>query len=149
MTEVWFYHLERSAVEQVLPDLLDKTLARGWKALVRAPDRGRLEALGEALWTWRDDSFLAHALEGEPFVERAPIALAVSQENPNGAQALFLIDDAEPGDLSAFARCLVVFDGQDAARLAQARARWSEFKAKDVPLAYWKQSATRGWERQG
>ena len=36
--EVWFYHLERSGVDQVLPELLDKTLAKGWKALVRAAE---------------------------------------------------------------------------------------------------------------
>jgi DNA polymerase-3 subunit chi len=147
--EVWFYHLERSSVEQVLPDLLDKTLARGWKALVRAPDRSRLEALGEALWTWRDDAFLAHGLEDEPFVERAPIALVTGHANPNGAEALFLLDGAAPGDLAGFARCLVVFDGQDENRLTEARARWSELKAQGLPLTYWKQSPTRGWERQG
>ncbi|MDB5454933.1 MAG: polymerase chi subunit HolC, partial [Caulobacter sp.] len=36
--DVWFYHLERSALEQVLPELLEKTLGRGWRALVRGPD---------------------------------------------------------------------------------------------------------------
>ena len=34
--EVWFYHLERTALEQALPDLLEKTLAKGWRAVVRA-----------------------------------------------------------------------------------------------------------------
>ena len=33
--EVWFYHLERTSLDQALPELLEKTLARGWKALVR------------------------------------------------------------------------------------------------------------------
>ena len=35
MTEVWFYHLERTGLEQALPELLEKTLQRGWKAVVR------------------------------------------------------------------------------------------------------------------
>ena len=34
--EVWFYHLERTGLEQALPELLNKTLARGWRALVRS-----------------------------------------------------------------------------------------------------------------
>ena len=33
--EVWFYHLERTGLDQALPELLQKTLARGWRALVR------------------------------------------------------------------------------------------------------------------
>ena len=30
--EVWFYHLERTALDQALPELLEKTLAKGWRA---------------------------------------------------------------------------------------------------------------------
>ena len=61
MTEVWFYHLERTGLEQALPELLEKTLQRGWKALVRAPEAERLEHLDSWLWTYRDESFLPHA----------------------------------------------------------------------------------------
>ena len=30
--DVWFYHLERTTLDQALPELLEKTLARGWRA---------------------------------------------------------------------------------------------------------------------
>ena len=40
MTEVLFYHLERARLEGVLPGLLEKSLERGWKAVVRAGSRG-------------------------------------------------------------------------------------------------------------
>ena len=33
--EVWFYHLERTGLDQALPELLEKTLQTGWKANVR------------------------------------------------------------------------------------------------------------------
>ena len=39
MTEILFYHLERAALESVLPGLLEKSLERGWKAVVRAGAR--------------------------------------------------------------------------------------------------------------
>ena len=60
MAEIWFYHLEQSALEAALPPLLEKCLARGWRALVRGGQPERLEALDDLLWTWRDDSFLPH-----------------------------------------------------------------------------------------
>ncbi|WP_395651934.1 DNA polymerase III subunit chi, partial [Brevundimonas sp.] len=41
--EFWFYHLERSSLDQVLPELLDRTLKRGWRALVKVADAHRLE----------------------------------------------------------------------------------------------------------
>ncbi len=35
-TEVLFYHLEQQALEKVLPSLVEKTLERGWRAVVQA-----------------------------------------------------------------------------------------------------------------
>ncbi|HEY3951506.1 DNA polymerase III subunit chi [Phenylobacterium sp.] len=145
--EVWFYHLERTGLEQALPELLEKTLQRGWKALVRAREGPRLSHIDAALWTWRDDSFLPHGLEDEPQAARQPILLTTGFDNPNAAEALFLVDGAEPGDLDGYARCLVLFDGGDEAQLAVARAQWSALKAAGAALSYWKQQA-RGWEKQ-
>ncbi|MFT4252489.1 MAG: DNA polymerase III subunit chi, partial [Caulobacter sp.] len=80
--EIWFYHLERSSAEQVLPELLEKTLGRGWKALVRGGDPMRLNALDAHLWTFRDDSFLPHGLAEEPLAERQPVLLSTGLDNP-------------------------------------------------------------------
>ena len=45
MTEVLFYHLQRAPLERVLPELLERSLARGWRAVVRAGYPARVEAL--------------------------------------------------------------------------------------------------------
>jgi DNA polymerase-3 subunit chi len=146
-TEVWFYHLERTGLEQALPELLEKTLQRGWKALVRVREAERLQHLDGWLWSYRDESFLPHAPDDEPGAARQPILLTTGFENANGADALFLVDGAEPGELSGYARCVVLFDGADQAQLAVARAQWSAVKATGVQASYWKQQA-RGWEKQ-
>jgi len=146
-TEVWFYHLERTGLEQALPELLEKTLQRGWRALVRVREAARLQHLDGWLWTYRDESFLPHAPDDEPNAARQPILLTTGFENANGADALFLVDGAEPGDLGGYARCVVLFDGGDEAQLAVARAQWSAVKASGAAVSYWKQQA-RGWEKQ-
>jgi DNA polymerase-3 subunit chi len=145
--EVWFYHLERTGLDQALPELLEKTLARGWKALVRTPEPERVEHLDGWLWSYRDESFLPHAPAAEPTAERQPVLLTTGFENPNAADALFLVDGAEPGDLSGFARCVVLFDGADAGQLGAARALWTRIKADGFAVSYWKQQG-RGWEKQ-
>ena len=145
--EVWFYHLERSGLDQVLPELLEKTLQRGWRALVRSPEPERIEHLDGWLWTYRDDSFLPHALTEDLEAERQPILLTTTGGNPNRADALFLIDGAEAGALDDFQRCILLFDGQDEAALANARKRWKDVKAAGSPASYWRQ-ADRGWEKQ-
>jgi DNA polymerase-3 subunit chi len=146
--EVWFYHLERTGLDQALPELLEKTLARGWKAVVRAREPERVEHLDGWLWSYRDDSFLPHAPDGEPGAARQPILLTTGFDNPNAAEALFLIDGAEPGELSGYARCVVVFDGADEAQVVTARTLWKTVRKSGFPATYWKQKE-RGWEKEG
>ena len=146
--EVWFYHLERAALEQVLTELLEKTLSRGWRALVRCGSSDRLEHLDSWLWAYREDSFLPHGPDHESTASRQPILLTTGPDNLNNAQALFLVDDVEAGDLAPYERCILIFDGRDEAALAGARKRWVGFKAAGYQVAYWRQGESRGWERQ-
>lgn len=145
--EVWFYHLERTGLDQALPELLEKTLARGWRAVVRATSAERVEHLDGWLWAYRDESFLPHAPDGEPGANRQPILLTTGFDNPNAADALFLVDGAEPGELKGYVRCVVLFDGGDEEALALARRQWSAIKGAGFPVSYWKQQG-RGWEKQ-
>ena len=145
--EVWFYHLERTGLDQALPELLEKTLQRGWKAIVRSPVAERVEHLDDWLWSYRDESFLPHAPADEPGAARQPILLTTGADNPNAADALFLVDGAEPGDLSGYQRCIVMFDGADEGQVQNARSQFRAARAKGLPVSYWKQQA-RGWEKQ-
>lgn len=145
--EVWFYHLERSAAEPVLAELLDKTLQRGWRAVVRTGDRGRLPALSDALWRWRPDSFLGHAADDDPHPERQPILLTDGRANPNGAQALFLLDDADLAEDDAYERAIAIFDGRDDEALTRARALWATCRRTGRAVSYWRQEES-GWRKQ-
>lgn len=149
MTEILFYHLERARLEAVLPELLEKTLERGWKAVVRAASRERAESLDALLWTYREDSFLPHAAGGADGA-RQPVWITEGEEVPNGAEVLFLVDGAraEAQTIGAFARCVTIFDGADDEAVAAARAFWREAKAADHDTAYWRQSAGGKWEKQ-
>jgi len=146
--EVWFYHLERTALEQALPSLLERTLARKWRALVRTTAKDRLDHLDAALWSYRDEAFLPHGVEGEPHAERQPVLLTTDKANTNAAQALFLIDGAEPDDLDGFERGLVLFDGRDESQVERARGQWKALKTRGINVSYWRESAERGWEKQ-
>ena len=146
--EVWFYHLERTSLDQALPELLEKTLARGWRALVRCEAALRLEHLDGWLWSYRDDSFLPHGADDAPHAERQPVLLTLARDNLNRADALFLIDGAVPGPLDDFQRCVVLFDGRDEAATRAARSHWREVKAAGHPASYWRQSEEGAWRKQ-
>ncbi|MCE9523916.1 MAG: DNA polymerase III subunit chi [Alphaproteobacteria bacterium] len=152
MTEVFFYHLERAALEDVLPGLLEKTRERGWKALVRAGSDERIAALDAHLWTYRDDSFLAHGLARDPHPAEQPILLTAAPGNPNAAEVLFFVDGTEAEAWSAdeianAARVVLIFDGRDPAALDAAREQWKRAKGSGHEVTYWQQAASGKWER--
>lgn len=149
-TEVLFYHLERQTLEQILPGLLERTVERGWRAVVQAGTEERLAALDSHLWTFRDDSFLPHGDPTDPFPERQPVYLTAGPETPNAPQALMLVDGAEiaPAELAARPRTLVVFDGADDAALARARAQWKAAVAAGVRAVYWAQDPAGRWTKK-
>lgn len=142
--QIWFYHLERSTLEAVLPELLDRTVKRGWRAVVRVADAARLATIDDRLWIWQDEAFLAHGRADGPHAERQPIVLTEGAENPNGAQALFIVDGSELGHTQGVERCFIIFDGRDEAALHGARERWKTLRAQGGDLAYWRQT-DEGW----
>jgi DNA polymerase III subunit chi len=145
MSEVFFYHLEGSVAEDVLPDLLQRGFTRGLKMAVETPDMKRLSAFSQKLWATEDVSFLAHALEGEPYPEQQNIWLTLSVENPNGATFRFYFGGAMPAVENTYERVSLMFDGDDAAELAAARQLWRDFKAKGAAIKYWKKDDGGRW----
>ncbi|MFQ5562594.1 MAG: DNA polymerase III subunit chi [Parvularculaceae bacterium] len=148
MTEVLFYHLERARLEGVLPGFLEKTLERGWKAVVRAGSRERVETLDGHLWTYRDESFLPHAADGDG--AHQPVWLTDGEALPNDPQILFLVDGAEadPQSIGALERCVMIFDGRDEDAVGRARAFWKAASAAGHDATYWRQSSSGRWEKQ-
>lgn len=146
--EVWFYHLERSSLEEVLPPLLEKCLARGWRAVVRCTEPERLDALDARLWTYRDDAFLPHGRDGAAQAARQPVLLTLEAHNPNGAQVVVLTDGAAEGASDGVHRLIRIFDGRDEAALGAARQAWKAVKARGDEASYWRQTGEGRWERQ-
>lgn len=146
--DVYFYHLEHQTLERVLPSLLEKTLARGWRAVVQAGSEDRLAAIDMALWTYADDSFLAHGTARIGHASLQPIYLTLGSENPNGAGVRFLVDGAEAQEFAGAERFVYVFDGHDAEALSSARGQWTAAKAAGCAVAYWQQSPNGRWEQK-
>lgn len=146
--EVWFYHLTQWPLERALPPLLEKTLERGWRALVRAGSDERLGVLDQHLWSWSDDSFLPHGLAGEAGAEGQPVLLTTGMANDNEADVLFVVDHAETGELAGFTRTILIFDGRDDEAVAAARAEWRRAKDNDLEVSYWQQSEAGGFEKK-
>ncbi len=153
LTEVLFYHLERRPLDEVLPQLIEKTLERGWRAVIQAASPERVDALDQLLWTYKNESFLPHGTAKAGNADSQPVFLTTATDNPNAATVRFMVDGAqfEPLDeqLRAYTRVVFMFDGGDRRELEAARATWKAVKATGAAATYWQQGDTGKWEKKG
>jgi len=149
MTEVLFYHLQDTTLERVLPPLLEKSLARGWRVAVQTGSEERAEAIDAHLWTWREDSFLPHGTWRDADAAELPVVLVVDEANPNRADVRFIVDSAGlPADCDSYARVVMVFNGDDDEALGVARAAWSDGKARGFEITYWQTDERGRWQQR-
>jgi DNA polymerase III subunit chi len=146
--EVFFYHLQGQSLEQALPQLLERTLQRGWKAVVRASSAERLKALDDHLWTFRDESFLPHGMQDDAQAGSFPIVLALGDARLNDAEVCFSVDGAQLPASEGWTRVVLIFDGGDAEALDAARLQWKDVKARGLNATYWQQSSDGRWEQK-
>ncbi len=152
MTEILFYHLSEQTLEKVLPSLIEKTLTRDWKVVVQLGSQAHVEALDEHLWTYRDESFLAHGCLRNGTESQQPVWLTCEDDNPNDAKIRFLSGGAQIDELSYYDRIVYMFDGHDNDAVEHARTRWKFHKnladTSGHEQTYWQQNANGGWEKK-
>lgn len=148
LADVMFYHLETQPLERVLPGLLEKTIERGWRAVVQSGSPERLAALDQTLWTYSEDSFLAHGTAKTGHAAHQPVYLTGGDDTPNGAGVRFLVDGAVAAAFTGFERLVFLFDGQDSEALASAREQWKAAKSAGCAVTYWQQTPEGRWEKK-
>ena len=147
MSEVLFYHLEGQPLERVLPALLEKTIERGWRAVVETSSRERASAIDALLWTYRDDSFLPHAIAGDETDPDQPVLIATDGGNANAATVRFFVDRAVPQTVDGYERIVYLFSGHDPDAVSEARVAWKALLTGNT-LTYWQQDDGGRWVKK-
>lgn len=145
MAEILFYRLSETPVEATLPGLIERSLARGWRVLVRVGSDAGLAFLDERLWTWRDESFLPHGVAGGPRDAMQPVLLTRGAENANGATVLMLVMGAQAAveEMARYERACLFFEAADPVAVEAAREGWRAVVAASLPAKYWAQEDGR------
>jgi DNA polymerase III subunit chi len=145
MTEVWFFHLERQPLEAMLPQLVEKTLAKGWRAVIKAGSAERVEAISSGLWMQSEEGFIPHGTKQDGHAPLQPVWITDGDDRPNAPNAMFLVDGAENDDLAGLHRLVRVFDGNAPEAVEAARAAWRAAKADGHDVSYWQQDERGRW----
>ncbi len=133
--QVDFYQLTRYPAEKVLPAIAQRVLDNGGRLLIVSDDAGQLDAISGALWTARQDSFLAHAKSGEGDDALQPILLSQHTEAQNGARFVAIADGNWRAATEHFERVFYLFPPE---QTDNARSAWRTL-GDGVERRYWKQ----------
>lgn len=146
--EILFYHLERARLRDVLPNLLERSLQRGWRVVVEAAGRKLVDELNDYLWTYDEAGFLPHGASDDGHAVRQPIYLTDQPDNPNGAAVRFYVGGAEPGEVAGYARIVYLFDGTSEETVQAARRQWKRLNGAGHNATYWRQNERGQWEKK-
>ncbi|MCM2263789.1 MAG: DNA polymerase III subunit chi [Desulfuromonadales bacterium] len=89
MTRVEFVKLDRPEKARLLCELAEEFYLQGLRVLVIVQDDNQGVTLDQFMWTWKKGSFVPHVYDnGAVECLDEPIAIALREENANGAQVL-------------------------------------------------------------
>ena len=139
MERIDFYHLQDQSLDAVLPKLLEKAYETKKNIKLKVGNAERVEFVNSLLWTYSDTAFIPHGSAKDGNASLQPVFVSADDENPNGAEFLFLVDGAlvDMETLKGFRRVFNIFDGTSAEALEQARSFWKSLKDEEGELNYW------------
>ena len=135
MTQVDFYVLPENdglTAYAAVGRIAEKALSRGHQIFVQVTDEATATALQDSLWTFRDASFLPHAIVGKDDGE--PLIIGWSEPPLEHDDVLINTTGAVPGHFARFGR-LAEIVAPDAATLVASREAWRFYRDRGYPLA--------------
>lgn len=141
-----FYHLQKSSLDQVLPLLAGKVYSTGKRLLIKTDLPEKAEHINTLLWTYDPDSWLPHGTISDGFEADQPVFITDGESNPNDAEIVMLTNGGSIEDVSAFERCLNLFDGNDESAVQGARVLWKAVVNAGHEAYYWQQNDAGKWE---
>lgn len=113
--------------------LLEKAYRQGHSVFVYCDHQHDAELLDEFLWTYKEDSFIPHNLQGEGPEPPPPIQIGYATE-PRGFNDILLnMSTTIPAYASRFRRIIEIVSANDAAKEIS-RAHYREYREKKYVL---------------
>ena len=149
LSQIDFYQLRDADMATPLAMLAHKTVTSGHKLLILA-QKDSHDSISERLWSFRSDSFLAHAADDNEGHEHAQIWLTSDvAANQIDARFLALTAGLEPLEVQKFERVFNLFDGTSEPAVSAARDSWKRWSGTDdVTCRYFAQDDQGSWSQK-
>ncbi len=131
-----FYLLAESEAEELsllACRLLEKAYSRGHRVFVYCSNQQEAERLDELLWTFKDNSFIPHNLQGEGPEPPPPIQIGYQNEPRGFNDILINLNSEIPNFHSRFRRIIeIVANNENAKEIS--RAHYREYRANKYEI---------------
>ncbi len=136
MTRVDFYVLEDNAPqgrERLACRLADKAFRLGHRVYIHTRSAEQAAALDDLLWTFRQGSFVPHALHGKEGGAGSPVLIGHDEVPDDRHELLINLADQVPSFFSRFERVMETVDQAEANRLS-GRERFRFYRDRGYAL---------------
>lgn len=138
--QVDFYILEATAEREWLRTacrLAEKAWQKGHRIFIHTDSQQTARSVDDMLWTYRQDSFVPHALYGDGSnADREclePVLIGDGSTAPAEIDVLINLAEAVPGFVENSARVAEIVAGGEAARRA-GRIRYRDYRDRGFPI---------------
>ncbi len=109
--------------------LVERIYAKGLRLSIEAGCEDEARHLDRLLWTFRDQSFIPHGIQGETDAELTPVVIAYGKEPIDDRPVLINLTMAVPDSYDRFERLCEVVDHDPEIRAA-ARERYRYYRSQ-------------------
>lgn len=131
-----FYLLKSPGIEEKLHvacRLIEKGYLRGHQVFVYCENQEAAEKIDEMLWTFKQDSFIPHNLQGEG-PEPPPVVQIGYEQEPRGFSDILLnLSENIPSFFSKFQRIFEIVANDDVEK-TKSRERYRQYRAMQCLL---------------
>ena len=135
MTKVDFYVLPENGsltAHAAIGRIAEKALNRGHQIFVQVQDEATATALHDSLWSFREASFLPHAIAGTDDGE--PLVIGWNDPPIEHDDVLINTTGAVPDHFARFARLAEIVE-PETTKLEASREAWRFYRDRGYPLA--------------
>lgn len=134
MSRVDFYILaEGTQPERFACSLTAKAWSNGKRVHIHAADERAASGLDDLLWTYRDISFIPHAIYSTEAVDSEPVTIGFGSHYPAHNEVVINLDQEIPDYFSSYERVVEIVGGNEQ-RKQLARQRYRHYRDNNYEI---------------
>jgi len=139
LQKAFFYNASHRDVVADITWLTENIFKKNNSIVIFCTDQETAKVVDDFLWSYKEDSFLPHALKKHEEVSLNPILVSTDLDEGFEHNVLIALNGVliNEKDWQRFAKIYYFFDDQDMTEKENARSMWKSFSSLDIDCKYW------------